>query len=57
MKELRAPVGKHVWRIAYAFDSKRRAIVLCAVNKEGENQRTFYDRLIGTADKRFAKYK
>jgi hypothetical protein len=56
MKELRAPVGKEVWRIAYAFDPKRRAILLCAGNKEGGNKK-FYDELIALADKRFGKYK
>ncbi len=57
MKELRAPVGKEVWRIAYAFDRRRRAILLCAGNKEGKNQKAFYESLIAAADKRFAKYK
>jgi hypothetical protein len=56
MKELRAPVGKQVWRIAYAFDPKRRAILLCAGNKEGGNKR-FYEELIAMAGARFGKYK
>jgi hypothetical protein len=56
MKELRAPVGKQVWRIAYAFDSKRRAILLCAGNKAGGSSRKFYEELISTADKRFGRY-
>lgn len=57
MKELRAPVGKQVWRIAYAFDPARRAILLCAGNKEGGNTRKFYAELIAKADERFGKYK
>jgi len=57
MKELRAPVGKQVWRIAYAFDPDRRAILLCAGNKEGGNSKKFYAELIATADERFGKYK
>lgn len=57
MKELRAPVGKQVWRIAYAFDPARRAILLCAGNKEGGNSKKFYAELIATADERFGKYK
>ena len=56
MKELRAPVGKAVWRIAYAFDPKRRAILLCAGNKGGVNQKAFYKKLIATAESRFARY-
>jgi hypothetical protein len=50
-------VGKEVWRIAYAFDPARRAILLCGGNKEGKNQKAFYVDLIATADKRYAKYK
>jgi hypothetical protein len=57
MRELRAPVGKEVWRVAYAFDPRRRAVLLCAGNKEGTNQKAFYRDLIATADARFAKYK
>ena len=56
MKELRTPVGKQVWRIAYAFDPKRRAVLLCAANKEGRNKK-FYAELIATADERFGRYK
>jgi hypothetical protein len=56
MKELRAPVGKQVWRVAYAFDPKRRAILLCAGNKE-DGSKKFYEELIATADERFGKYK
>ena len=56
-EELRAPVGKEVWRVAYAFDLRRRAILLVAGNKEGKNQKKFYQRLIATADARFGKYK
>ena len=55
MKELRAPVGRQVWRIAYAFDPGRRAILLCAGNKEGENQKDFYERLIAKAALRRAR--
>lgn len=57
MKGLRAPVGQQVWRVAYAFDPTRRAILLCAGNKEGANSRRFYVELIAKADERFGKYK
>src|SRR5579862_3698229 len=56
MKELRVPVGKQVWRVAYVFDPGRRAILLCAGNKQGGNKR-FYEELIAKADARFGKYK
>ena len=42
-----------VWRFAFAFDPKRRAIVLCGGDKSGGSQRRFYRHLIDTADQRF----
>ncbi len=53
MKELRFRVDKGVWRVAFAFDPKRRAIVLIAGDKAGRNERLFYNRLISKADERF----
>ena len=53
MKELRFDVADGVWRFAFAFDPKRRAIVLCGGSKSGSSQRRFYRQLIDTADKRF----
>ena len=53
MKELRFDAADGVWRFAFAFDTKRRAIVLCGGDKSGGSQRRFYRHLIDTADKRF----
>ncbi len=53
MKELRFDAADGVWRCAFAFDPKRRAIVLCGGDKSGGSQRRFYRHLIDTADKRF----
>ncbi len=53
MKELRFDAADGVWRFAFAFDPKRRAIVLCGGNKSGGSQRRFYRHLVATADKRF----
>lgn len=53
MKELRFDAEGGVWRVAFAFDPKRRAIVLVAGDKSGENQRRFYRQLIAKADARF----
>ena len=53
MKELRFDVADGVWRFAFAFDPKRRAIVLCGGSKAGSSQRRFYRQLIDTADRRF----
>ena len=53
MKELRCDADNGVWRIAFAFDPKRQAILLTAGDKGGANQKRFYKRLIKTADDRF----
>jgi hypothetical protein len=56
MKELRFNAEKGVWRVAFAFDSDRKAILLVAGNKKGADQTKFYERLIKTADARFTKH-
>ena len=56
MKELRFDVANGVWRIAFAFDPKRQAILLCLGDKSGGNERLFYRRLIVKADQRFDEY-
>lgn len=56
MKELRCTVQKAHWRIAFAFDPKRKAILLTAGNKTGANQKRFYRELIATADERFESH-
>ena len=53
MKELRFTVAGGVWRIAFAFDSERKAILLVAGDKAGAGTRRFYQRLIRQADERF----
>jgi hypothetical protein len=45
-----------VWRIAFAFDPKRQAILLVGGNKAGADQRRLYKRLISVADARFDEY-
>jgi len=56
MKELRFRANNGVWRVAYAFDPKRQAIVRVAGDKSGTSQNRFYRSMIAKADKRFAKY-
>jgi hypothetical protein len=56
MKEMRFGHGKAVWRVAFAFDPLRRAVLLVAGNKVGADQRLFYKRLIDTADQRMAQH-
>ncbi len=53
MKELRMKADGGVWRIAFAFDPSRRAILLVAGDKSGIAQALFYRRLIDIADRRF----
>lgn len=45
-----------VWRIAFAFDPKRQAILLVGGDKGGADQRRFCKRLIAVADKRFDEH-
>ena len=52
MKELRFS-AEGVWRVAFAFDRERSAVILVGGNKAGRNQRKFYADLISTADDRF----
>ena len=56
MKELRFNADNGVWRVAFAFDPDRKAILLVAGNKKGRNQKRFYTDLIAIADKRFDEY-
>jgi hypothetical protein len=53
MKELRFNAVNGVWRAAFAFDLRRRAIVLVAGDKSGGSEKYFYRQLIGKADARF----
>ena len=56
MKELRFNADNGVWRVAFAFDQKRRAVLLVAGDKIGRNQKRFYKRLIKQADERFSDW-
>lgn len=53
MKELRFRADDGVWRVAFAFDPKRNAILLVAGDKSGTSQTRFYKRLIAAADARY----
>jgi hypothetical protein len=56
MKELRFDAGGGVWRVAFAFDPRRHAILLVAGDKTGVGQAEFYRRLIERADERFDEH-
>ena len=53
MKEMRFDAADGAWRFAFAFDPKRRAIVLCGGDKSGGSEQRFYRQLIAKADARF----
>ncbi len=53
MKELRFNAADGVWRVAFAFDPRRFAILLVAGDKSGSSESRFYKQLIKTADDRF----
>jgi hypothetical protein len=53
MKELRFSAADGEWRLAFAFDTKRKAILLVAGDKSGGSEKRFYKQLIAKADERF----
>jgi hypothetical protein len=55
LKELRFNCDG-VWLFAFAFDPQRQAVILVGGDKEGENEKRFYIRLIGIAERRYAEY-
>jgi hypothetical protein len=56
MKELRFKADGGVWRVAFAFDPERDAILLVAGDKSGGSEKTFYRRLLEKADKRYREH-
>ena len=53
MKELRFKADDGVWRVAFAFDPERKAILLVAGDKSGVSEQRFYKQLIKKADEQF----
>ncbi len=53
MKELRFGAAGGESRVAFAFDPRRRAILLVAGDKSGVGERRFYRELMRKADERF----
>lgn len=49
MRELRIQIGGEPYRIFYAFDPRRTAILLIGGNKEGDDR--FYEEYVPEADK------
>ena len=56
MKEMRFSAADGEWRVAFAFDPARNAIVLVAGDKSGGSAKRFYRALIRKADERFDRH-
>jgi len=56
MKELRFEADRGVWRVAFAFDPERKAILLVAGDKSGVSGKRFYKALLRKADDRFNQH-
>ena len=56
MKEMRFSWQQEIWRVAFAFDPSRQAILLVGGNKCGVNQSRFYKRLIDVAENRYQEH-
>ena len=56
LKELRFGADGGVWRVAFACDGNRIAILLAAGDKRGQAQARFYKSLIALAERRWAAW-
>jgi hypothetical protein len=56
MKELRFDADGGAWRVAYAFDPERKAILLAGGDKSGTGKVRFYRNLLRFADERYDQY-
>ena len=54
MKEPRVQFRGDPWRILFAFDSKRSAILLVGGNKRGDKR--WYEKMLPIADERFRRH-
>ena len=53
LKELRFMADGGVWRVAFAFDGQRIAVLLAAGDKAGVSEARFYRTLIARAEQRW----
>ncbi|GAB6060015.1 type II toxin-antitoxin system RelE/ParE family toxin [Desulfonatronum parangueonense] len=56
MKELRFDWMNGIWRIAFAFDPQRKAILLMSGDKRGTDPKKFYRNLVRHADERYQRH-
>ena len=53
LKELRFSAGGGVWRVAFAFDQRRTALLLAMRDKRGVAEGRFYKALVALAEVRW----
>ncbi|MDR2964147.1 MAG: type II toxin-antitoxin system RelE/ParE family toxin [Treponema sp.] len=56
LKELRSQTENNVFRVAFVFDKKRKAILLIGGDKKGKDEKRFYQNLIKQAEDIYQKY-
>lgn len=56
MKELRIRMPKAAIRVAFAFDPRRKAVLLVAGDKSGVSEKRFYRQLIAKADALYQRH-
>lgn len=56
MKELRFEAMNDEWRVAFAFDPRRVAVMLVGGGKVGVSEKRFYQGLIRKADERYGRH-
>ncbi len=56
MKEIRFEAGDGGWRVAFAFDPARSALLRVAGDKSGVSQKQFYRTQIDRTDRRLAHH-
>jgi hypothetical protein len=56
MKDLRFNAADGAWRVTFAFDQKRNAVLLVEGDKSGGSEKRFYRQLIAKADERFDEH-
>ena len=57
LKELRLHAVSGLWRVAFAFDGDRAAVLLVVGNKGGKDQARFYKALVRMAEERWSTWK
>jgi hypothetical protein len=59
VKNLKELIIQHTgkpYRVFYAFDPKRRAVLLCGGRKDGKKDKQFYKQMIPIAEKEFQNH-